>query len=101
MYYENACIPVADNVVSALYGWGFGMKRQAISRTISTLKDNKVTLSNIPEFDELARLRDGRLFVQEQDPQLHIYYSEEAVEKKKMKTACKRMNTDLTTNGEK
>ncbi|KAK6023928.1 hypothetical protein OSTOST_10272, partial [Ostertagia ostertagi] len=75
MYYENLCIPAAEDVVSALYGWGFGMKRQAIS---SSLKYKEVTLSNIP--DELARLRDGRLCVHEQNTQLHIYYSEGTVE---------------------
>ncbi|KAL6739025.1 hypothetical protein Aduo_012518 [Ancylostoma duodenale] len=41
---------------------------------INSLKDMAVTLENIPE--ELSFLRDGTRFVQEQDPELHIYYSE-------------------------
>ncbi|KAK6040404.1 hypothetical protein COOONC_22092 [Cooperia oncophora] len=69
---------VADEVMKALYGWGFGMKRRAISRAINSWKDREVTLQNIPE--NLARLSDGRLFVQKQDAELHIYYSGETIE---------------------
>ncbi|XGW34371.1 hypothetical protein V3C99_018331 [Haemonchus contortus] len=50
-----------EDVMEFLYGWGFGMKRQAISRAISSSKDKEVTLDNIPE--ELAQLSDGRTFV--------------------------------------
>nr|CDJ91482.1 unnamed protein product [Haemonchus contortus] len=64
--------------MKSLYGWGFGMKRQAISRAISSLKDKEVTFDNIPE--ELAQLSDGTTFVHEQDQELHVYYSERAIE---------------------
>ncbi|XGW34744.1 hypothetical protein V3C99_018621, partial [Haemonchus contortus] len=67
-----------EDVMKSLYGWGFGMKRQAISRAISSLKDKEVTLDNIPE--ELAQLSDGTTFVHEQDQELHVYYSERTIE---------------------
>nr|CDJ88307.1 unnamed protein product [Haemonchus contortus] len=54
------------------------MKRQAISRAISSLKDKEVTLDNIPE--ELAQLFDGRTFVHEQEQGLHVYYSGRTIE---------------------
>ncbi|KAK6062214.1 hypothetical protein COOONC_00112 [Cooperia oncophora] len=67
-----------EDVITALYGWGFGMKRQAISRAINSLKDRAVTLEHIP--DDLAMLSDGRRFLQEQGPEVHVYYSEETIE---------------------
>uniref|UniRef100_A0A7I4YCF8 MULE domain-containing protein n=1 Tax=Haemonchus contortus TaxID=6289 RepID=A0A7I4YCF8_HAECO len=67
-----------EEVIKSLYGWGFGMKRQAISRAISSLKDKEVTLENIPE--EVALLSDGTTFVHEQDQELHVYYSEKTIE---------------------
>ncbi|KAL6726796.1 hypothetical protein Aduo_008730 [Ancylostoma duodenale] len=68
-----------EDIAMGLYASGYEQRRQAISRAINSLKDRAVTLENIPE--ELSFLRDGTRFVQEQDPELHIYYSERTIEK--------------------
>ncbi|RCN30103.1 hypothetical protein ANCCAN_24130 [Ancylostoma caninum] len=68
-----------EDTAMGLYASGYEQRRQAISRAINSLNDRVVTLENIPE--EFSFLSDGTRFVQEQDPEVHIYYSERTIEK--------------------
>uniref|UniRef100_A0A7I4Y8E5 MULE domain-containing protein n=1 Tax=Haemonchus contortus TaxID=6289 RepID=A0A7I4Y8E5_HAECO len=74
----QANLEYGEDVMKSLNGRGFGMKRQAIFRAVSSLKDKEVALDNKPE--ELAQLSDSRTFVHEQDQELHVYYSERTIE---------------------
>ncbi|KAK6040569.1 hypothetical protein COOONC_21927 [Cooperia oncophora] len=47
-------------------------------RAINSLNGRAVTLEHIP--DDLAMLSNGRRFLQEQGPEVHVYYSEETIE---------------------